>query len=96
MREELTAQDIDQHVAITKLDKIIRGTVLVEWLHRLAVAFFILFTAIFLYLLYPDAKAMVVTSAIAACGYVVSLIGVFIQLKLYHYTVGKIGATVEV
>lgn len=90
IREQLSYAKPDDQKKIAKLDKIIRGAVIVKWMHLLAVVFFIVYTAVFIYLMYPDAKAMFLTSSFAAAGYAISWIGIVIQIKIYNHTIGKV------
>lgn len=82
VREKLSYEKTDDQRHIGKLDKIIRGTVLVKWMYVLAGLFFLIFAAFFTYLVYPDAKFMILMLSFAVGGYAVSLLGVFIHLIL--------------
>ena len=75
---------------IFKLDRIIRGTRFVIWLHRLAASFFVLFAVFFVAMLYPSVKSMLIMLGIAVCGYGVSLGSIFVQMKLYERTIFKV------
>jgi hypothetical protein len=95
VREKLSYEKADDQRHIGKLDKIIRGTVLVKWMHLFAAVFFLIFAAFFTYLVYPDAKFMILMLSFAAGGYAVSLLGVIIQMKLYERTINKIQLVLE-
>jgi hypothetical protein len=95
IREKLSYEKTDDQRHIGKLDKIIRGTVLVKWMHLFAVVFFLIFAAFFTYLVYPDAKFMILMLSFAVGGYAVSLLGVIIQIKLYERTINKIQLLLE-
>lgn len=95
-RENLTYGKIDDQRYIGKLDKIIRGAVLVKWMHRIACIFFITFAAFFMYMVYPQAKAMMLMLGFATGGYGVSLLGIIIQMKLYERTIGKVQSALQI
>jgi hypothetical protein len=92
IRETLSYETTEDQKKIAKLDKIIRGTVMVKWMHLIAAVFFIAFALVFMFLMYPDVKAMMIMAGMAACGYAVSWLGVFIQIKMYDHTIGRMGA----
>jgi hypothetical protein len=93
-REKLSYSNTADPNMIAKLDKIIRGAVLVKWMHHIAACFFIVFAAVFISLVYPDAKSMMLIAGFAMAGYAISRFGVAIQLKLYDRTIGKVRSTV--
>jgi len=90
VRECLNEGLSDHQGYIFKLDRIIRGTKFVKWLHRLASIFFSLFAVFFVSLLYPSVKAMLIMLGIAVCGYGITLLSIFIQMKLYDRTIFKV------
>ncbi len=90
VRECLSDGLVDHQDYIYKLDRIIRGTIFVKWLHRIAVVFFVLFAVFFAALLYPSVKSMLIMLGIAVCGYGISLASIFVQMKLYERTIFKI------
>lgn len=90
IREQLSCANPDDQRKIAKLDKIIRGAVLIKWMHLLAVIFFIVFAAVFICLMYPDAKDMLLVSSFAAAGYAISWMGIVIQIKIYSHAIGKV------
>ncbi len=94
-REKLSYANAGDQRAIVKLDKIIRGTVLVKWMHLIAVIFFIVFTVFFIFLMYPDIKMMLLILGFAAGGYFISWIGVVIQMKLYTQTIDKAQSSLQ-
>jgi hypothetical protein len=94
-REKLSYANAGDQRTIAKLDKIIRGAMLVKWMHLLAVIFFIVFALFFMYLMYPDAKAMLLMLSFAAGGYAISWVGIVIQIKLYNHTIGKVQSALE-
>lgn len=89
-REKLSYADGDDQRMIGKLDKIIRGAVLVKWMHLFAAVFFCIFALFFLYLMYPDANAMMLIAGFATVGYAVCWLGVLIQIRIYNHTIGKV------
>ncbi len=90
VRECLSDGLADHQDYIFKLERIIRGTRFVKWLHRLAAIFFILFAVFFVSLLYPSVQSMLIMLGIAVCGYGVSLLSILVQMKLYERTIFKI------
>jgi len=90
VREKLSYNKAEEQRYIGQLDRIIRGTVLVKWMHILAGIFFAAFTATFTCLVYPEAQIMMVMLAFGVGGYGVTLLGVIIQIKLYERTIGKV------
>ena len=90
LREKLSYANVGDQPAIAKLDKIIRGAVLVKWIHFFAAVSFIIYAAVFTYLVYPDAQSMLLMLGIAACGYTISFLGIVIQMNLYNRTIGKV------
>ncbi len=90
VREKLSYNKADEQRYIGQLDKIIRGTVLVKWMHLIAGIFFVVFTAIFTCLVYPKAQIMMIMLGFGVVGYGVTLLGVIIQIKLYERTIGKL------
>lgn len=94
-REKLSYANADDQGTIAKLDKIIRGAVLVKWMHLFAAISFIVFAAVFTYLVYPDAKFMILMLGFAAGGYAISWIGIVIQMKLYNRTIGKVRSALK-
>jgi hypothetical protein len=95
LREKLSYANAGDQPAIAKLDKIIRGAVLVKWMHLFAVVSFIIYAAVFTYLVYPDAQSMLLMLGIAACGYTISFLGIVIQIKLYKRSIGKVRAVLK-
>lgn len=89
-REKLSYYQTDNQRHIGKLDKIIRGTVLVKWLHLFAGIFFLIFAIFFTSMVYPDTKFMIVMLGFALGGYGVSLLGVIIQMRLYERAISKV------
>jgi threonine/homoserine/homoserine lactone efflux protein len=94
-REKLSYANTGDQRTIARLDKIIRGAVLVKWMHRFAALFFIVFAAAFTYLTYPDARIMLLMLGIAAVGYAVCWIGIVVQMKIYAHTIGKARSALE-
>ena len=90
VREELSYNNSDEQRYIGQLDKIIRGTVLVKWMHLIAGIFFAVFTSVFTCLVYPEAEIMMIMLAFGVVGYGVTLLGVMIQIKLYERTIGRV------
>ena len=95
IREKLSYANSNEQKNIAMLEKIIRGAVLVKWMHLLAGIFFLCFAALFMYLMYPDAKAMVLMLGFAAGGYIVSQLGIMIQIKLYDRSIYKAQSTLN-
>ena len=95
IREKLSYSNPDEQKNIAMIEKIIRGAVLVKWMHLLAGIFFFFFAVIFTYLMYPDAKAMVLMLGFAAGGYIVSRLGIMIQIKLYDRSIYKAQSTLS-
>ena len=89
-REKLSYANGDDQRIIARLDKIIRGAVLVKWMHLFAALFFCIFALFFLYLMYPDAEAMMLIAGFAAGGYAVCWIGVLVQIKIYSHAIAKV------
>ncbi len=96
VREKLSYANPGDRKHIGKLDKIIRGAVLVGWIHLLASIFFIIFAVVFLYLTYPDAKFMAVILGFAVGGYAISWFGIMIQMKLFDRTIGKVRSALAI
>lgn len=94
-REKLSFANVDDRKMIAKLDKIIRGAVLVKWMHLFSAVTFIVFAAVFMYLVYPDTKFMLLMAGFAAGGYAISWIGIVVQIKLYNRTIGKIRSALK-
>lgn len=92
IRETLSYKRTEDQKKIAKLDRIIRGTVYVKWMHLFAAVFFIAFALVLMFLTYPDVKAMIFILGITACGYTVSWLSVLIQIKMYDHTIDKMGA----
>jgi hypothetical protein len=95
LREKLSYANAGDQPAIAKLDKIIRGAVLVKWMHLFAVVSFIAFAAVFIFLMYPDVQSMLLMLGIAACGYTISFLGIVVQMKLYNRTIGKVRSVLK-
>ena len=95
LREMLSYANTCDQPAIAKLDKIIRGAVLVKWMHLFAVVSFIIFAAVFAYLVYPEFQFMLLMLGIAAGGYAISLLGIAVQIKLYNRTIGKVRSVLK-
>lgn len=95
IREKLSYANPDEQKKIAKLDKIIRGTVLVKWMHLFACIAFIVIAAVFMYLVYPDAKAMALILSFALGGYLICLFGVLIQMKMFDHAIGKVRSALE-
>lgn len=94
VREELIRTNGGNKRILSKIEKIIRVAVYLKWMHRLAMLFFMVWAAAFLYLMYPDAKGMIFISIICALGYVVSLTFISIQIKRYRNTIKKAHADI--
>jgi VIT1/CCC1 family predicted Fe2+/Mn2+ transporter len=94
-REKLSYANADDRKAIAKLDRVILGAVLVKWIHLFAAVSFAVLAAVFMYLVYPDAKFMLLMLSFAAVGYAVSWLGIVIQMKLYDHTIDKVRAALE-
>ena len=60
IREKLSYANTEHHKAITSMDKIIRGAVLMKWMYLLATIFYIIFGAYFLFMVYPEIQFMLV------------------------------------
>ena len=60
-------------------------------MHLIAAVFFIAYALVFMFQMYPNAKAMMIMLGMAVCGYAFSWFGVFIQIKIYDHTIGKMG-----
>lgn len=90
IREGLTYDKKNERCHIGKLDKIIRGTVLVKWMHLFSAIFFFIFATFFTIMMYPEVRMIILMLGFAAVGYAISLLGVIIQMKLYERTVNKI------
>lgn len=94
-RENLSSEKADDLGHIVKLNKIIRGTVLVKWMHFFAVVFYLIFAGFFTHMVYPEVKMMIILLGFAAGGYAVTLLGVVIQIKLYERTIHTIAQASE-
>jgi hypothetical protein len=94
-REKLSYANADDQKAIAKLDRVILGAVLVKWIHLFAAVSFAVLAAVFMYMVYPEAKIMLLMLSFAAVGYAVSWLGIVIQMRLYSHTIGKVRAALE-
>lgn len=94
-REKLSYDNTDDRKAIAKLDRVILGAVLVKWIQLFAAVSFAVLAAVFMYLVYPDVKIMLLMLGFAAVGYAVSWLGIVIQIKLYNHTIDKVRAALK-
>ena len=94
-RENLSFEKADDQSHIVKLNKIIRGTVLVKWMHFFAGVFYLIFAVFFTHMVYPEVKMMIILLGFAVGGYAVTLLGVVIQIKLYERTIHTIAQASE-
>lgn len=92
IRETLSYEKTEDQKKIAKLDNIIRGTVYVKKMYLIAAVFFVAFTLVFLFLMYPDVKAMMVMLGFGVGGYAFSWFVIFVQTKIYDHAIGKMGA----
>jgi hypothetical protein len=90
VKENLTFGKTDDQSRIVKLNRIIRGTVLVKWMHFFAAVFYLIFAAFFTHMVYPEVKMMLILLGFAAGGYTVTLLVIVIQIKLYERTIHAI------
>lgn len=70
----------------------LNAAVFIKWLHLIAAVFFIVFALVFIFVMYLDVKDMMIMLAMAACGYAFCWFCVFLQIKMYDYTIGKMGS----
>jgi len=89
VREGLSGDHADNRRLALQLDRIIRGTNYVQWMHRIAIVFFVLFAAFFVTMVYPSTTHMLTILGFAVGGYVVCLLGILFQMKLYERTIAK-------
>ncbi len=94
LREKLSYANLEDQKHIIKLDKIVRGAVLVKRMHIFAAVFCIIFTAFFLYFMYPNAIGIMIILGLAGGCYALILAGIILQIKLYNHTIKKIKSAI--
>ena len=95
IREKLSYANTEHHKAITSMDKIIRGAVLMKWMYLLATIFFIIFGAYFLFMVYPEIQFMLVILGFLIGGYAITFFGSMVQIKIFNRTIEKVRLTLK-